>query len=62
MEDVEGSDDGGSSWYAKQHNHLGVSFSEKAMHLSVSNKILNWEKTTCLTVTNFLIISFGETR
>ena len=34
-EDVEVSDDGGSSWYAKLHDHLRVSFSKKAMALSV---------------------------
>ena len=37
--DVKGSDDGGSSWYIKLHNHLRVSFPKKAMHLSVPNKI-----------------------
>ena len=40
-EDIEGSDDGGCSWYVKLHDQLRVSFSEKAMHLSVSNKNLN---------------------
>ena len=28
---VEGSDDGGSSWYAKLQDHLRVSFSKKVM-------------------------------
>ena len=40
-EEVEGSDDGGSSWYSKLHDLLKVSFSRKAIHLSVSNKNLN---------------------
>ena len=39
-EDVEGSDDGGSSCYAKLHNHLRVRFSKKVMHLLVANKNL----------------------
>ena len=34
-EDIEGNDDGGSSWYAKLQDYLRVSFSKKAMHLSV---------------------------
>ena len=63
-EDVEGSDDRGSSWYTKLHDHLRVSFPEKIMHLLGSNKILKNLKsveTACLTVISFLRISFGET-
>ena len=41
FEKGEGGDDGGSSWYAKIHDHLRVSFSKKATHLPVSNKNLN---------------------
>ena len=29
-EDIEDSDDGGSHWYVKLHNHLRVSFSKKS--------------------------------
>ena len=59
---VEVSGDGGSSWYAKLHNHLKVSFSRKIIRLLVSNKNLNSLKATCLGVTSFLRILFGETR
>ena len=61
-EGVEGNYDGGSSWYAKLHNHIRGSCSKKAMHLSVSNKNLNLVKTACLIVTSFLRILLGETR
>ena len=61
-EDVEGSDDVGSSCYAKVHNHVRVSFSKKVMYVLVSDRILNSMKTTSLTVSSFLIISVGETK
>ena len=69
-EDVEGSDDGCSSWYTKLHNYLRVSHprppSEKKNHSPFSFKqkseISGNKLSVCLTVTNFLRISFGETR
>ena len=61
-EDADSSDDGGSSWYAKLHNHLKVSFSKKVIHLLVSKKNLNSLEMACLTETSFPRISFGETR
>ena len=38
--DVEGSDNGGFSWYAKLRNHLKVAFRKKFIHLLLSNKNL----------------------
>ena len=61
-EEVGGCDDGGSSCYVKLHDHLRVSFSRKALHLSVSNKNLKCVNTACLTVTNFPRILFAENR
>ena len=54
------SDDGGSSWYTKLHNHFRVNFSKKAINLLVSNKNLSWFETDCLAVMSFLKILFEE--
>ena len=37
-EDLEGSNDGGSSWYMELHHYLRVSFPKNIMHPLVSNK------------------------
>ena len=61
-EDVEGSVDGGFSWYMKLHNYLNKFTYKKLMHLLVANKNPKSVEKVCLTITNFLRISFGETR
>ena len=61
-ENVEGSNDGGSSWYTELHHYLRVNVPKKMMHPFVSNKYLKSVEAGCLTVTSFLRISFGETR
>ena len=40
-ENVDGSEDGGSFWYQKLHDHYRVRFSKKVMSLLVSNENLN---------------------
>ena len=67
-EDVEGSDDGCSSWYtnAKLHNHLRLSrpppfLKKKIKHLFVF-EISGNNLPFSLTVTSFLRIWFGDTR
>ena len=49
------------SWTFNSNSAL-ESFYKKVIHLSASNKNLNWLKMPCFTVTNFVRISFEETR
>ena len=62
IEGVEGSNEGGCSWYGKLHYYLRVRFSKKATQFSVSNKNLNWVIMACLTVNSFLRFLFGESQ
>ena len=59
-EDLEGSDDGSSSWYTKLDNHLRASSPKKIMHLLVSNKNPKSAVTAGLIITSVLRIPFGE--